>query len=319
MPKTNPLQQVESSVFAALETYSNVHRGSGLYSAISTELFDKSRTIFADFMSVNPEYHQVIFCSARGAKQIQKHINCDEIHQINSNDFGLALGVHVIALPKSVLKGKVPFLTGGGTTRMVSQKSVVYANAPDLLEPGTPALINIITFAKALQIIKIKGDNPFLAQTRTNDSDEFSDNSDALSGRPLLNSLRDSMIGRNLLIPTISGYRKFANLDNAASTPAFLPVWESYRNALYLNSLDSLDVLQNATSVCADFVGADVENYQVIFTSNTTESINIVAQYFDNQWESASDSVVVTTNLEHSSNVFALARYKKFRVDSFWD
>ncbi|MBN2746558.1 MAG: aminotransferase class V-fold PLP-dependent enzyme [Bacteroidales bacterium] len=302
MPKTNPFQLLESCVFAALETYSNVHRGSGLFSAISTELFDKSRKVFADFLKLNPEYHQVIFCSARGAKHIQKYFNCDEIQHINSNDFGLALGIHVIALPKKVLDAKVPFLTGGGTTRMVSQKSVIYANAPDLFEPGTPSIMNIIAFAKALQIIKIKGENPFVSLSQPIKSDGFADDSNSLSGRQLLNALRDSMIGRNLLIPTIYGYRPYTNLDYAASTPAFLPVWNAYRKAMFLNSLDSVDSLQNAISVCADFVGAEVEKYQVLFTANTTESINVVAQYFDNQWESTSDSVVVTTNLEHSSN-----------------
>ena len=42
---TEALAQLEQAVHAALETYSNVHRGSGQASLVSTHLYEQAREI----------------------------------------------------------------------------------------------------------------------------------------------------------------------------------------------------------------------------------------------------------------------------------
>ena len=49
-------------------------------------------------------------------------------------------------------------------------------------------------------------------------------------------------------------------------------------------------------------VGAPPSEYDVIFTSNTTEAINLVAESTGRQLKHGTDSVVINTLLEHNSN-----------------
>ena len=49
-------------------------------------------------------------------------------------------------------------------------------------------------------------------------------------------------------------------------------------------------------------LGAPAADYDVIFTSNTTEAINLVAESLRNEAEPGSESVVLNTLLEHNSN-----------------
>ena len=55
----------------------------------------------------------------------------------------------------------VPFQTGGGTDKMVSHGSLLWADAPDKFEAGTPAIVSAISLTKALQIIQAGGKNLF--------------------------------------------------------------------------------------------------------------------------------------------------------------
>ena len=41
--------ELEHGVYAALETYSNVHRGSGHFSMVTTHLFEQARDIVLDY------------------------------------------------------------------------------------------------------------------------------------------------------------------------------------------------------------------------------------------------------------------------------
>ena len=49
-------------------------------------------------------------------------------------------------------------------------------------------------------------------------------------------------------------------------------------------------------------LGAPAADYDVLFTSNTTEAINLVAESLRNEAEAGSESVVLNTLLEHNSN-----------------
>ena len=50
---TEPFEALERGVHAALETYSNVHRGSGHNSLVSTHLFEQARGIVLDHLGLS--------------------------------------------------------------------------------------------------------------------------------------------------------------------------------------------------------------------------------------------------------------------------
>ncbi len=55
-------------------------------------------------------------------------------------------------------------------------------------------------------------------------------------------------------------------------------------------------------SICAKFLGAPQASCDVIFTSNTTEAINLVAESLGRESDGGAEPVVFNTLLEHSSN-----------------
>jgi selenocysteine lyase/cysteine desulfurase len=60
--------------------------------------------------------------------------------------------------------------------------------------------------------------------------------------------------------------------------------------------------VHDVKSICADVLGASLISHDVIFTSNTTEAINLVAESLRNESERGVGPVVVNTLLEHNSN-----------------
>lgn len=115
-------------------------------------------------------------------------------------------------------------------------------------------------------------------------------------------------------VPVIGGLRRYIDFDNAASTPAlrsvvekitqFLPWYGNvHRGAGFKSKLSSWAFEQVRARV-ARFAGADPERQVVLFSRNTTESINQVAQLFPFR----KDGVVVTTEMEHHSNLLPWRR-----------
>ncbi len=97
-------------------------------------------------------------------------------------------------------------------------------------------------------------------------------------GKALLTWLKPRLVGRNVLVPTEMGKIPYTNLDNGASTPSFEPVWECFRQALHLPESEYGALTQEARKICLDFVGAPAKEYELIFTSNTTEGLNTFAR-----------------------------------------
>jgi len=62
--------ELERGVQAALETYSNVHRGSGHNSLVSTHLYEQARDIVLEYLGLNKEKYMVIFGTPRRAELI---------------------------------------------------------------------------------------------------------------------------------------------------------------------------------------------------------------------------------------------------------
>ncbi len=124
-----------------------------------------------------------------------------------------------------------------------------------------------------------------------------------------LNAPLCEAIGGNTRVPVAAGGKKrYVNLDNAASTPAIRPVldaivsfapWYSnvHRGTGFKSKLSSR-AFDRSRELVYRFVRATPDRRIVLFTRNTTESINHLASRFP----FGPDDVVLTTVMEHHSN-----------------
>ncbi|MBK7173673.1 MAG: aminotransferase class V-fold PLP-dependent enzyme [Bacteroidales bacterium] len=299
------MAELEKSIYNALERYSNVHRGSGHFSKASTHLYEKARQIVLDHLRLRGNRYEVLFLSPRRAKAFTELLRPECFKTISSKETGLSLGVSAVAIQKNALPKDTPFETGGGTTKLYGPDWVLWANHPDRFEAGTPAIINIIAFSKMLQIMKRRGKDVFQDSAKNNTTPAeilYSGEWNELQGLELLQRLRETMIGSAIQVPTTSGFKNFINFDNSASTQAFSPVWEAFRKSLRLNDQARHGLVKEVRQICSEILGAPLTDYDIIFTSNTTESINITALGLGKQATGETEPVILTTVLEHSSN-----------------
>ncbi|MFW9831642.1 MAG: aminotransferase class V-fold PLP-dependent enzyme [Candidatus Thorarchaeota archaeon] len=299
------LDELEHSIYTALTTYSNVHRGTGHFSMVTTALYEHAREIVLEFLNLDKDRYQVIFCNPRKAKFLKAHFKDQKLHIISSDEVGLPLGMRAVAILSKALPKAAIFDTGGGAVKMVYPRAVVWADAPNRFEAGTPNVINAIALAKALQLIKKYGSDVFkdrppnlLRPTEILNRDEFTEH----EGKELLDRLRQTLVGRDIRVPTLNGPKPYINLDNGASTPTFMPIWEAARQVLRAANFDHNEIIYEAKKICSEFLEAPLEKYDVIFVSNTTEAINLVAQNLRLESNNGVEPVVVTTLLEHNSN-----------------
>ena len=298
-------EELERGIHAALETYSNVHRGSGHFSMATTQLYEYAREIVLEYLGLKRSKYVVIFCTTGRANALMAQLNPESYKVLTSHETGLSLGVSALVINRKSLPKGAPIQSGGGTTRLVAPTWVIWANDPDKFEAGTPAIINAIAFAKALLLIKQYGVNAFrnatiekLTVTQILYSDEF----EASSGQKLLIELRKKITGSDISVPSTQGAIPFINLDNAASTPAFLPVWKTACLTLRQPGSMQKEIINEVKSICARFLDAPSDFYDVIFTSNTTEAINLAAEILNREPAQPTETVVLNTLLEHNSN-----------------
>ena len=299
------LTELERAVRAALETYSNIHRGTGHNSMASTALFERARDIVLEYLGLSNDRYMVIFCTSRRADILTAQLKPASYLVVSSQEIGLPLGVRALAVERRALPRGVPFQTGGGTVRIVSPGSVIWAEAPDKFEAGTPAIVNVIAFAKALQLIRRFGSDSFQGQRDQTATvrdilyqDEFRDD----SGRTLLLKLRHAQIGYDIRVPTTQGDKPYTNLDNGVSTPTFSPIWEAVCQTWRQPEPVWRELVHEVKVICSEFLGAPLDAYDVIFASNTTEAINLVAESLRSNVEPGVEPVVLNTLLEHNSN-----------------
>lgn len=302
---TDACALLENSMYTVLETYSNVHRGSGPGSAVTTSLYDKARLIVLEHLGLNPSHYFVVFCSPLRATLLAKTLNRYAFHIISSADIGLNMGVTAMAVRRNtILEGTIP-ISGGGTTRLYGADFVMWAKAPDRFEAGTPAIVNCIAFAKALLLIKKHGKDAFsndTAKACTVDEILFGDSLNELSGKELLNELKQQWIGHKLQVPCSQGRTPFINLDNGASTPALLPVWHAFRKAYRQPETMRQNLISAVKKQVSASFNATEDNYEVLFTANTTEAINLVAGSLANSPADGTEPQILGSILEHSSN-----------------
>ena len=308
----SPFGEIMHSMRSALETYSNVHRGSGHHSMVTTHLYEQARKIVLDHLGLDHGSHTVIFCSPRSAGILQAHLGCGNCTVLSSDTLGLALGVRALAVKRKTLTGwrtltgsPSPIPTGGGTARLISRNWVVWAATPDRFEAGTPPVINIIAFAKALQLAGQNGNGFFPVPSGINLTTAdilLHDDLEQSGNENLSGSLRNTLIGRDVQVPSAGGPVRFINLDNAASTPTFEPVFGSVVKALSLPAEIQRELIREVRSLCAGFLKAPETQYDILFTTNTTESINIAAESLGKEIRPGEETVIVNTLLEHNSN-----------------
>ena len=111
--KTNdgpePFAELERGVHAALETYANVHRGSGHNSLVSTHLYEQAREIVLEHLGLNKKKYAVIFCTPRRAEALKAQLEPGSYQSLSSQDIGLPLGVRALAVDRKALPKGAPF------------------------------------------------------------------------------------------------------------------------------------------------------------------------------------------------------------------
>ena len=163
--KTNdgpePFAELERGVHAALETYANVHRGSGHNSLASTHLYEQAREIVLEHLGLNQKKYTVIFCSPRKAEALKAQLESGKLPEPGKRGHRpAAWGQGVGRQSQGAAQRRAP-QSGGGTARLVSPGWVIWAKAPDKFEAGTPAIVNVIAFAVALRLIQRFGKDAF--------------------------------------------------------------------------------------------------------------------------------------------------------------
>lgn len=133
-----------------------------------------------------------------------------------------------------------------------------------------------------------------------------------------LDDLRKEVIGIDTTVPLLDGtQRRYVFLDNAASTPTFksvlqciekfMPWYSGVHRGTGMKSLVATELFDRAHTIIGKFVGADLEKNVVIIVKNTTEAINKLS----NRFNLTPDDIVITTEMEHHSNLLPWRRYAK--------
>jgi selenocysteine lyase/cysteine desulfurase len=297
--------ELKRGVHAALQTYGNVHRGSGHNSTVTTQRYEQARGIVLEHLGLNEDKYTVIFGTPRRVEALRARLDPQSYHIVSSRDIGLPLGLRALAVERKALPKGAPFQTGGGTARLVSAGWVIWAQAPDRFEAGTPAIVNVIAFALALQLTRRFGNDAFRGAAAAGPTAAdilYRDELEQYAGRALLAELRQTLIGHGVRVATAEGARPFINLDNGASTPTFAPIWDAVWQTWRRPAQVQQEIVHEVKSICADVLGAPLADYDVIFTANTTEAINLAAESLHREAEPGSKSVVLNTLLEHNSN-----------------
>jgi len=104
--KTDAYAELERGVFTALETYSNVHRGSGHNSVVTTHLFERARNVVLDHLGLKKHKYTVIFCTPRRAQDLTMRLHPDSYRILSSRDAGLSLGCQSRRRPNEQTAGR---------------------------------------------------------------------------------------------------------------------------------------------------------------------------------------------------------------------
>ena len=133
--------------------------------------------------------------------------------------------------------------------------------------------------------------------------------SEELKGGYTIDNIRSFIAGVDEPVALKDGtQRPLINFDNAATTPAFIPVrdavdeelnmYGSIGRGFSLKSNHSTDLTHEVRRKVLDFLNADTAEYECVFVNNTTDGLNKLASALI----TGKDDVVLTTRMEHHSN-----------------
>lgn len=125
------------------------------------------------------------------------------------------------------------------------------------------------------------------------------------------NPFRKLVAGTDIKVPTLNGLYKIpVNFDNAATTPPFAavlneinkfaPWYSSVHRGNGYKSMLSTNIFEKGKSIIKEFVKADRDEDVVIYTKNTTDSINILSHILSQNKKDK--NVVISTWMEHAAN-----------------
>ena len=187
---------------------------------MSTRLHEQARDIVLEHLGLSRKKYVVIFCNPRRAAMLQARLPPGSHRCVSSQDVGLPLGLRAVVVLRRALPKGIPFETGGGTARLVAPGWVIWSSGVDRFEAGTPAITNVVAFARALQLAQSQGATA--AQPIVDNGPGHAELAQ-YAGTELLGRLRQTLIGQDARVPTLDGERAYANLDNGASTPPSRP------------------------------------------------------------------------------------------------
>ncbi len=306
-------QELERGVHAALRRYSNVHRGQGQHSQVSTELFDQAREIVLRHLRLDARDYTLVFANPLRVEQLTRQLPPGSWLVCASKELGLATAVDAIAIQTAVFSRLKPIQPGGGTVSLVSEDFVVWAAGPDVQEGGTPPILGAIALAKALLVataVAAPADQKWHAPLDVEAL--FADRLNDAQGQPLRGevlraALARQWVGIGEMVPTSQGTMDYIQFDNGASTPALAPIWDVVTRVVRQPPCVQAHVVEHARAAAAAFFNAPLHDWEHIFVANTTEAINLASWDFAQQAGDAKacdgcDTVVVNTILEHNSN-----------------
>lgn len=126
--------------------------------------------------------------------------------------------------------------------------------------------------------------------------------------------------GYQQTVPTQNGLRRYINFDNAASTPPFNRVMQRINEeSLFYSAVHrgsgykseySTELYETARATVAEFFHVDTSENAVIFTKNTTDSLNKLEYYLPY----LSGKYVVFSAFEHHSNELPWQKHPYLRL-----
>ena len=84
---------LEKALYIALETYSNVHRGTGHNSMVTTALYEHAREIMLDFLELNRKKYIIVFCSPLRLSIFKTQLKHSDYHVLSSKAFAASLSL----------------------------------------------------------------------------------------------------------------------------------------------------------------------------------------------------------------------------------